>query len=183
MSKKLFENFIKENDVSQELCNKYEMFLPSELINLWTEYGFGSFMDGYLKIINPEEYQDLLVDTYFRGNVSVPMFITAFGDIIAWEENRYIRMIKYKNGLFKGMAAGFDFFLEDLQNKVFDKDFFDITMYTGAIQIWGNIEFDECFGYVPLLGLGGSEDVKNLKKVKIREHIELISQMVGKIGM
>ena len=31
--------------------------------------------------------------------------------------------------------------------------------------------------------LGGSEKVQNLKKVKIREHIELISQLVGKIGM
>lgn len=183
MSERLFENFLKENDVSQQLCNKYETVLPGELIDLWRKYGFGSFMEGYLKIINPEEYQDLLIDTYFRGSVSVPMFITAFGDIIAWEENRYIRMIKYKNGLFKGMAAGFDFFLEDLQNEVFNKDFFDITMYTEAIHIWGNIKFDECFGYIPLLGLGGSEDVKNLKKVKIREHIELISQMVGKIGM
>lgn len=37
------------------------------------------------------------------------------------------------------------------------------------------------FGYVLLLGLGGSEKVENLKKVKIKEHIELIMQMVGKI--
>lgn len=37
------------------------------------------------------------------------------------------------------------------------------------------------FGYVPLLGLGGSEKVENKKKVKIKEHIELIMQMVGKI--
>ena len=36
---------------------------------------------------------------------------------------------------------------------------------------------------MPLLGLGGSEKVQNLKKVKIIEHIELISQLVGKIGM
>ena len=38
-------------------------------------------------------------------------------------------------------------------------------------------------GDVPLLGLGGSEKIQNLKKVKIREYIELISQLVGKIGM
>ena len=89
----------------------------------------------------------------------------------------------YKDGLFKGMASGFDFFLEDLQNEVFNEDYFDIFMYTEAIRTWGNIKFDECFGYVPLLGLGGSEKVQNLKKVKIKEHIEIISQLVGKIGM
>ena len=183
MSEKLLDNFIKEKNASQELYNRYETILPSELIYLWKNYGFGSFMDGYLKIIDPLEYQDLLTDTYFRGEISIPMFVTAFGDIIAWEENKYVRMIMYKNGLFKGMAAGFDFFLEDLQNEVFNKDFFNITMYIEAVQTWGNIKFDECFGFIPLLGLGGSEEVKNLKKVKIREHIELISQLVGKIGM
>ena len=41
----------------------------------------------------------------------------------------------------------------------------------------GSLSFDECFGYVPLLGLGGAKKVENLKKVKIREHIELITQL------
>ena len=183
MSESIFKSFIKESDVSQELYNKYNEILPSGLITLWRECGFGSFMEGNLKIINPEEYQSLLVDTYFRGSVSIPIFITAFGEVITWEENKYIRMIKYKNGLFKGMASGFDFFLEDLQNDIFNDDFFDISMYTEAIRTMGNIKVDECFGYVPLLGLGGSEKLENLKKVKIKEHIEIIAQLVGKIGM
>ena len=182
MAEKLFESFIKESDVSQELYNKYEAILPSGLLALWKEYGFGSFMDGYLKIINPEEYQSLVIDTYFRGNIAIPIFVTAFADVIAWEENRYLRMIKYKNGFFQGMAAGFGFFLEDLENGRFNEKFFDIDMYTEATRMWGNIEFNECFGFVPLLGLGGSQKVENLKKVKIKEHIEIISQLVGKIG-
>ena len=47
----------------------------------------------------------------------------------------------------------------------------------------GELKQDECFGYVPLLGLGGSEKIDNLRKVKIREHIELIAKMTGKVGM
>ena len=166
MSEKLFNSFIKESDVSQELYNKYEATLPSGLLDLWKKYGFGSFMDGYLKIINPEEYKSLIIDTYFRGNIAIPIFVTAFADVIAWEENRYLRMIKYKNGFFQGMAAGFGFFLEDLENGRFNEKFFDIDMYTEATRMWGNIEFDECFGFVPLLGLGGSQKVENLKKLR-----------------
>ena len=45
----------------------------------------------------------------------------------------------------------------------------------------GKLNFEECFGYVPLLGLGVSEKVENLKKVKIKEYIALITQMIGKI--
>ena len=39
--------------------------------------------------------------------------------------------------------------------------------------------FDECFGYVPLLALGGPETADHLEKVKLREHIALISQFTG----
>ena len=50
------------------------------------------------KIINPEEYLFLLIDTYFRESVSIPMFIATYADIIMWEENKYIRMINYREG-------------------------------------------------------------------------------------
>ncbi len=45
----------------------------------------------------------------------------------------------------------------------------------------GELEFDESFGYTPLLGIGGSEKIENLEKVKTKEHIEIITQMVGRI--
>ena len=61
--------------------------------------------------------------------------------------------------------------------------YFQIPQYLEAVNKFGMLEPDECFGYVPLLGLGGREDIDNISKVKIKEHIELISQMVGKIGM
>lgn len=183
MSERLFEKFLKENDVSQQLCSKYETVLPSELIDLWRKYGFGSFMEGYLKIINPEEYQDLLIDTYFRGSVSIPMFITAFGDIITSEEDQYIGIVRYKNGNFNILSRNFKRFLQNLEDEYFQEKYFQIPQYVEAVKRLGEIKHDECFGYVPLLGLGGSEKVENLDKVKIREHIELISRLVGKIGM
>ncbi|MDE7321833.1 MAG: DUF1851 domain-containing protein [Lachnospiraceae bacterium] len=53
--------------------------------------------------------------------------------------------------------------------------------YDTALEKYGSLAYDECFGYVPLLGLGGKERIKNIQKVKIKEHIELITQMVGKM--
>jgi len=183
MFESLFKDFLRDKEASQELCQKYSSCVPSDIIKIWQNYGFGSFLDGYLKVINPDDYNELLMDTYFRGNISVPIFVTAFGDILAWEENRYMRILKYKNGIIKGMTSGFDFFWEDLETGAFNEKFFDIEKYKEAVNKMGNLNFDECFAYVPLLGLGGSEKVENLKKVKIREHIELITQLVGKIGM
>ena len=173
----------KGQDIKLELLQKYKTIVPDELTKIWEEYGFGRLVRGYLKVINPEDYQELLNETYFRGNISIPILTTAFGDIVTLEEGQYIGMVKYKNGNFVILAKSFKRFMQNLGDNYFLEKYFQIPQYTEAINKLGKLEQDECFGYAPLLGLGGSERVDNLKKVKIREHIELISQMVGKVGM
>lgn len=175
--------FEKGFEMELQLVRKYETLLPNELMEIWKKYGLANLLDGYLKVINPEEYQELLDETYFRGKLSIPILTTAFGDIITLEEGQYIGLVKYKNGNFAILAKSFKRFIQNLADDYFLEKYFQISQYAEAVTKMGNLEHDECFGYVPLLGLGGSEKVDNLSKVKIREHIELIAQMVGKIGM
>lgn len=169
--------------MEQKLIQKYETSLPNDLVDIWQEYGLATLLDGYLRVINPEAYQELLDDTYFRGKISVPILATAFGDIITLEEGQYIGIVKYKNGSFAIITKNFKRFMQNLEDEYFQDKYFQIPQYVEAVKRLGEIEQDECFGYVPLLGLGGSEKVENLGRVKTREHIELISQLVGKIGM
>ncbi len=169
--------------MEQDLIKKYESVLPEELLDIWENYGQGDLLDGYLRVINPEEYQELLEETYFRGKVSVPIMTTAFGDIITIEEGEYIGIVKYKNGTFGMLAKSFKRFMQFITDDYFLGKYFQIPQYEEAVKRIGKLKHDECFGYVPLLGLGGSEKVENLSKVKIREHIELISQLVGRIAM
>lgn len=84
-------------------------------------------------MINPEEYQALLHDSYVLSSTAIPIFVTAFADILTWEKGRYIRIIKYKEGLFEGIAAGFDFFWDDLADGVFDTAHFEIPTYEAAV--------------------------------------------------
>lgn len=173
----------KGQDIKQELLHRYKTILPDELIKIWEDNGLARLMGGYLKVVNPEDYQELLKETYFRGNISIPILVTALGDIVTFEEDQYIGMVKYKNGNFVMLAKNFKRFIQNLGDDYFLEKYFQIPQYIEAVNKLGKLEQDECFGYVPLLGLGGSEKIQNLKKVKIREYIELISQLVGKIGM
>lgn len=177
----VFKDYIKYSNVDEEIIKQYEGKLPQEIIYIWKNYGFGAFYKGYLKIINPNEYKELIVKSYFQGDFSIPIFVTAFGDVIIWEKNQYISIIKYRYGENDVISAGFDFFFEDLQAGEFDKDHFTINKYNEAIGKYGKLEYDECFGYTPILAMGGKESVDNLKKVKIREHIALISNFIGEI--
>lgn len=170
-------------DMDQELIQKYDTILPAELINIWKDYGMGQLLEGYLRVINPEDYQQLFDETYFRGNVAIPIFTTAFGDIITLEDGEYIGMVKYKNGTFGLITRNFKRFMLNIEDDYFVGKYFQLPQYKEAVEKLGRLAQDECFGYVPLLGLGGRESVDNLSKVKIREHIELISLMMGGIGM
>jgi len=44
--------------------------------------------------------QEVLNQSYFKADISIPIFITGFREIVTWGENRYIRMVRFKDGNF-----------------------------------------------------------------------------------
>lgn len=181
MLRDIFEDFVKVSKVDDGLIQKYKDLLPPEMISLWQEYGFGTFYNGYLKVINPDDYLSLVQQSYFQGDVSVPIFATAFGDILTWEENQYVGIIKYRYNDSDIISDGFEFFYDIIASEVCAAEYFTIKEYNEAVKKYGELAYDECFGYVPLLALGGKESVNNIKKVKMREHILLITSFIEEI--
>lgn len=166
----MLENFIKETDMPQEVIEKYKDQVPAELVQIWQEDGLGTFLDDYL---------ELLQDSYFRGGVAFPMFVTAFGDIITWEENAYVGIVQYNIQDLDIMIKRMNRFIEYVDDEDFKDDYFDIPLYKKAVAKHGELAYDECFGFVPLLALGGSKDVEHMDKVKVLEHIYLMYQLTG----
>ena len=181
MLHKILDDFVVKEKVSDELIKKYETVLPEEIITLWKEKGFGVFYGGYLKVINPDEYISLVKESYFLGDASIPIMATAFGDILTWEQNQYVGILKYRYNDNDIVSYGFEFFYDIIEDEECAAEYFTVKQYNAAVKKYGELEYDECFGYVPLLALGGKESVDNLKKVKMKEHIELIYSMVGEI--
>ncbi len=174
------KDFELYSKVPEEIIAKYEGKIPEQLIEIWKNYGYGTFLKGFLRIINPDDYIDFTQKSYFEKK-SIPLLTTAFGDIIVWEDNAYFFIIQYRYNNFSSLARGF---------KVFEKllgetDYFfrkaKAKNFKEALQLLGAPAYDECFGYVPLLSLGGSEKPENLQKVKLREHLEIMFQMQGGI--
>ena len=168
---------------SSELIARYRDQLPPEVLSVWEQYGFGTFCDGYLKVVNPDDYAELLADTYQLTSSPVPplalvLFATAMGDLLIWEDG-YLSIIDYRHGVTDVLSQGTDFFFGDLAaSNMLVKDL-QWLPYPAAREKFGEPAFDECFGYVPLLALGGPETVEHLEKVKLREHIALIGEFTG----
>lgn len=175
----MLENFVKVADMPQEVIEKYKDQVPAELVQIWQEGGLGTFLDGYLKVINPDDYLELLQDSYFRGDIAFPMFVTAFGDIITWEKNTYVGIVQYNIQDLDIMIKRMDRFIEYVDDEDFKDDYFDIPLYKKAVAKHGQLAYDECFGFVPLLALGGFKDMDHMDKVKVLEHIYLMYQLTG----
>ncbi|AXT60392.1 DUF1851 domain-containing protein [Aquimarina sp. AD10] len=160
---------------------KYKETLPEKILQLWSNYGFGNYMNGYLKVVNPEEYESTLLDSYnpvYKS--STVLFATGMGDLIVWE-NDYLVLINYRYNKSKAIESGFNYFLDDLlDNESLEEDLL-WKPFEEARERLGPLAYDECYGYVPLLALGGAEKAENMQKVKIKEHIAIISQLAGKI--
>ncbi|WP_420976238.1 T6SS immunity protein Tdi1 domain-containing protein [Bacillus vallismortis] len=176
-----FENFIKHDTVDEKITLRYKDKLPIELIEVWDKYGFGTLLNGFLKVINPDEYLDILERCYIRYEQAIPIFTTAMGDIIVWEKDKYVNLLNLRKGHVHVVSSGFDFFFDDLKDNDFMNDELMWEPYPEACSKYGKPKFDECFGYTPLLGLGGSEKVENLEKVKLREHILIITEFMGPV--
>ena len=107
-----------------------------------------------------------------------PMFVTAFGDIITWEENEFVGIVKYNLQDCDIIIKSLKYILQYLDNS-YVTDKFELYLYRLAVLIHGPLSYKQCFGFVPLLELGGFKDVEHTDKVKVLEHIYLMYQLTG----
>ncbi|AEA15815.1 hypothetical protein BTB_c22470 [Bacillus thuringiensis Bt407] len=181
---KIMKEFKLEQKVPESIIEKYSNTLPESLTDIWKEYGFGTTLNGFLRLINPEGYFEIVKETYIRHQNTIPLFTTSMGDILLLEkygDKSYIIQLNYRKGKSKVIASKFELFLRFLEEEEYLEEDMEWNPYSVAIQNYGIPTYNECFGYVPLLGLGGAEKVENLQKVKLIEHIYLITQFMGPI--
>ena len=77
-----------------------------------------------------------------------------------------------------------DFFFTDIYTEdSLRNEFFDLNLYEKAVKKYGELEYNQSFCFVPLLGLGGKKSIDNLDKGDTLTHIYLITELVGKVGI
>jgi hypothetical protein len=185
MFEKFFESHPEFTTIGRPLkseLDSYRSKVPEELIYFWEQYGYGNFMNGYLKMVNPADYQGFMEETYSVFLQPATVFaVTAFGDILIWEK-QWVTQINYRRGESDNQGNHIDFlFNRILGNWKNVEPAMNAEQFRPAVERLGEPAFDECFAYVPALALGGSEKVENIQKVKLREHLMILSQLVGVI--
>lgn len=153
----------------------------SILLEYLDHYGVSVFKEGFFSFINPMDYEiQLKKFPKLRNQAIMPFARTAMGNFYLIGEVDSEKCIAFYNihtEEYKYVVDEFDFFMETLAGSIYHRE----SEWYGKIEVpalekYGPVAIDECLAFVPALVLGGDEDVKNIQKVKIKEHIEIIAQ-------
>lgn len=185
-------HYIKYSDVSANTINKYKGVLPNELLNIWQTMGFGIYENGFLQLVNPDDFEFVFdyIDKLLEP--SIVFAVTAMGDLLIWEGNKnwtiaadegnrvkIINIRKCKSRALNTFKGTVDAFFDDYF--IAHNDYFDSKAYLDIKDKLPKLDYGQCYGYVPALALGGKASNKNLKVVNTKSYIDIIGQAVGKI--
>ncbi|MEZ0611149.1 GAD-like domain-containing protein [Fibrella sp. WM1] len=188
MFEKFFEKYplyhIVKKPTEQQI-DSYRNVLPSAIITIWQEYGYGIFADGYLRFINPDDWTEF-VKKYIEntGYEYIPIAVSAFGDLFVWKTKKegFLELYDFRHGDFKTVSTstGLDILFDmDFLDDSFIWDELNASNYKSIKVKLGTPNYDQCYGYVPLLALGGRESIEHIQIVDLRVHMELMAQVSG----
>jgi len=175
------DNLRKPDDETLKLAE--ESVLPKELIALWKNYGFGNYGNGLIKVINPFEYANSLY-TWLGGKDEnkLPIFITGFGDIFYYrkltDEEDDVSLLDIHYRRIEVCTYSFMDFIEDfIVDEEIYEDILKKPLFTEAFEKLGELSEKEIYLFAPALALGGSEDVKFIKKGDAITQQQILFQM------
>jgi hypothetical protein len=181
-----FGEAIDRRDVPASTIERYRGKLPDKLLSYWEEHGWCGYADGLFWTVDPQDYEPALEawigDTQFMEDDAYHVIArSAFGAIYFWGE---------RNGFaFKLFAPGSYAVERERKSSSLDRQiqtFFALRtrkendfdgMFAGALKKIGRLRYDEMYGFVPALALGGAATLESLERVKVVEHLVLLAQI------
>lgn len=166
---------IKVQVITEQELVPYKGFLPPELYELLINDGVSHYIDKFLWTLNPGHYIDWLNQWVQMDGTCIPFARTALGDIL-FVYNREIMLLLTNQGYLNYTVGESDLFFDrSMVDQYYLEKYFNYKLFK-KLKNSGELEHDECYGFKPLLSLGGEVKYENLERVKMREYLLLVSQ-------
>ena len=162
----------------EDVFRTYDGALPEELLAHWRAVGWCSYGKGLLWVVDPMQLSDVLEDWVDLGGAKPIVFLrTAFAHLYFWHNGSVFSLDVQRGGLSvvtKRIALMFRLLCDpDVQRKILRASLFE-----EALPLIGAPDLDECYAFEPALALGGPGTLETIRRVKIREHLGILAQLV-----
>lgn len=85
-------DFVPHAPVPAATIGAYDGLVPEEMVDLWERYGYGSFGEGFVRLVDPHAVEarigNLLGKMIGDSTAAVPIMVTALADVVLWEPDR-----------------------------------------------------------------------------------------------
>jgi hypothetical protein len=172
---------------------KLEGRIPEVIFQLWDRLGLGVFLDGYFQLCDPDKYRPILAQA-LDGDDDLdpvrthPIGFSAFGEIIAWNEDyRDVRidlvdgqvtsrwLVAPKEGIDPNMTILTRLLLAD--DVSFDPlDIDGKPLFKSVRTRLGKLEPDEIYSFKPILAFGGARASESVEKYQATPHMSILAQ-------
>src|SRR5664279_4408587 len=85
--------------VASETIERYRDFVPPEVVQMWSEQGYGTASDGFLKVIDPDLFRARLAGAIPEN--TIPFLATGMADVHMWDVTEGRGLIyQFRRGVF-----------------------------------------------------------------------------------
>lgn len=151
------------------------------VIDIWKTFGLRNYLDGLFCFVNPKVYNPIAQKFPNISSKCCVFAKSSLGGLFLLDELSVGKSVIYLNphlGVRKIIGTSIEILLAvELGAESFWRRECYGKFELKVIEKYGPLAYDECYAFVPALALGGSESIKNIQKVKVKEHLEFLSQL------
>ena len=169
--------------------------LPPELLAFWREYGLGMWLDGKFQFCRPTDYADLVRQIFEDDPDLLPsathmVGFSAMGQLLLWNEQH--KRVEVDLPWLTARVDAFDarkpggpthFSLVTPLSHLDHEGSFDVFEQTDAAEPLfarararlGPLDLGQCYGFVPMLALGGSAKLDRIERLDAEIHFSLLA--------
>ena len=173
--------FIPYDDLkkpTKKLIKEYKELLPKDIIDLWENYGFGSYGYGIVKLINPEKfilYLKMMAGIDCEG---IPFMLDAFGNLFYYEEDDSVRVMNIEFNVIDMVSYSYKDFMKRITSDEFIEMFLKKSAFDELLVRDKGIKYNEILIFNPPPFLGGDLDLDNVVVKDVFKYYDYIFQFL-----
>lgn len=164
--------------VADDTVRAYEGLLPKEILDHWQQVGWCAYGEGLIWFVNPQQFEGIMEDwLQFESGRALVFLRSAFAHLYVWHEG-YVYSLDVQTGSLSQVTEDIKLFFSILCSEKLQAKILRLPLYQEVMKRLGAPARDECYAFVPALSLGGPGTAESAQRVKIREHLGILAQIV-----